>query len=66
MFGCLRTRVRKQPIIALYFDWVDAQADLSLSSRDQRSLILLVLSFKADKYFCTKLALFALLRSLFR
>ena len=47
MIGCLWTRVRKQPIIALYFDWVDAQADLSLRSSDRRLLILLFFVFKS-------------------
>ena len=43
MIGCLRTRVRKQPIIALYFE---SENELKLYNLEARSMLKAMFSFK--------------------
>ena len=46
MIGCLRTRVRKQPIIALYFESENELKFYNLEARSQMS------DFVPQDYFC--------------
>ena len=57
MIGCLRTRVRKQPIIALYFESETVFKFYNLEARlkDQRGLILTLkapITTAADDKYC--------------
>ena len=45
MIGCLRTRVRKQPIIALYFE---SENELELYNLEARSMIRQICNIKPE------------------